>query len=178
VLSRPVCESRTGQASGQREQVYRLSRSRSERQSAPRFSRVLHPGKSRGTSACRSPLSGKSSARANSGTGTRGASGGDFVPANMDVSETENEVRICAELPGSSLWWYRVKYRGLGLRRDHAAAPRHRGSRLLLRGVGTRTQHHLRMHHLNLEVIASGTFRQVVGGISEALRRCGTHMYV
>jgi hypothetical protein len=27
-------------------------------------------------------------------------------------------------------------------------------------------------------VIASGMFRQVVGGISEALRRCGTHMYV
>jgi hypothetical protein len=113
----------------------------------------------------------------------------------MDVSETENEVRICAELPGSSLWWYRVKYRGPGLRRDrhcsascglevhtthaaYAAAPRHRGIRLLLPGVGPRTQHHLRMHRLNLEVIASGTFRQVVGGICEALRRCGTHMYM
>jgi HSP20 family protein len=29
-----------------------------------------------------------------------GSSGSNFVPAHMDVSETENEVRICAELPG------------------------------------------------------------------------------
>jgi HSP20 family protein len=34
--------------------------------------------------------------------GARGRSGGDFVTAHMDVSETENEVRICAELPGVS----------------------------------------------------------------------------
>ena len=34
--------------------------------------------------------------------GTRGSSGGDFVPAHMDVSETENQIRICAELPGVS----------------------------------------------------------------------------
>jgi hypothetical protein len=40
-----------------------------KRRFAPRFSRVLHPDKSRGTSACRSQLSGKSSARASSGTG-------------------------------------------------------------------------------------------------------------
>ncbi len=32
--------------------------------------------------------------------GSRGAPGGDFVTAHIDVSETENEVRICAELPG------------------------------------------------------------------------------
>ena len=35
-------------------------------------------------------------------TGARGGSG-DFVPAHMDVSETENELRICAELPGVNL---------------------------------------------------------------------------
>ena len=32
--------------------------------------------------------------------GERGGSASDFVPAHMDVSETENEIRICAELPG------------------------------------------------------------------------------
>jgi HSP20 family protein len=32
--------------------------------------------------------------------GSRGGSGSEFVPAHMDVSETENEIRICAELPG------------------------------------------------------------------------------
>ena len=32
--------------------------------------------------------------------GVRGGSGSDFVPAHMDVSETETELRICAELPG------------------------------------------------------------------------------
>jgi HSP20 family protein len=34
--------------------------------------------------------------------GSRGGSGSEFVPAHMDVSETENEIRICAELPGVS----------------------------------------------------------------------------
>jgi HSP20 family protein len=34
--------------------------------------------------------------------GSRGVPGGDFVTAHMDVSETENEVRICAELPDVS----------------------------------------------------------------------------
>jgi HSP20 family protein len=31
-----------------------------------------------------------------------GAAGGSFVPAHMDVSETENDVRVRAELPGVS----------------------------------------------------------------------------
>src|SRR5215212_7774479 len=34
--------------------------------------------------------------------GSRGGTASDFVPAHMDVSETESEVRICAELPGVS----------------------------------------------------------------------------
>jgi HSP20 family protein len=34
--------------------------------------------------------------------GDPGQSGGNFVQARMDVSETDNEVRICAELPGVS----------------------------------------------------------------------------
>jgi HSP20 family protein len=34
--------------------------------------------------------------------GRRGSSGGEFVAAHMDVSETENQIRICAELPGVS----------------------------------------------------------------------------
>jgi HSP20 family protein len=34
--------------------------------------------------------------------GRPGESGSNFVQAHMDVSETENEVRICAELPGVS----------------------------------------------------------------------------
>jgi HSP20 family protein len=32
--------------------------------------------------------------------GARGGEGSNFVPAHMDVSETESQVRICTELPG------------------------------------------------------------------------------
>jgi HSP20 family protein len=38
--------------------------------------------------------------RGSPGWGSRGGEGSNFVPAHMDVSETESQVRICAELPG------------------------------------------------------------------------------
>lgn len=43
--------------------------------------------------------------RGSPGPGSRagtGQGGGNFVQAHMDVSETENQIRICAELPGVS----------------------------------------------------------------------------